>query len=126
MDIHKNARLTLKMREQMAKTVVEQGVALKHAAICFNVSTRTAAKWVGRYRKQGTEGLLGSQLKAASFASPDMFHLIGKGFCSSPAALEWLADKNIIRKVPSPARLTERSPVAVVDEAAYYYDGLNK
>jgi len=57
MDIHKNARLTLKMREQMAKTVVEQGVALKHAAICFNVSTRTAAKWVGRYRKQGTEGL---------------------------------------------------------------------
>lgn len=57
MDIHKNARLTLKMREQMAKTVVEQGVALKHAAICFNVSTRTAAKWVGRYRKQGIDGL---------------------------------------------------------------------
>ena len=34
---------------------------------------------------------------------------------------EWLADKGIIRKVPSPLRLTHKSQV-VVDEAAYYYD----
>lgn len=39
-------------------------------------------------------------------------------------ALEWLADKRVIQKVPSPVRLTERSPIAVVDEAAYYYDGM--
>jgi RNA polymerase sigma factor (sigma-70 family) len=36
---------------------------------------------------------------------------------------EWLADKGILQKVPSPMRLTEKSSVAVVDEAAYYYDG---
>ena len=37
--------------------------------------------------------------------------------------LEWLADKGILQKVPSPMRLTEKSSFAVVDEAAYYYDG---
>ena len=35
---------------------------------------------------------------------------------------EWLADKEIIQKVPSPLRLTHKSQVTV-DEAAYYYDG---
>jgi RNA polymerase sigma factor (sigma-70 family) len=34
---------------------------------------------------------------------------------------EWLADKGIIQKVPSPVRLTPKSQVDV-DEAAYYYD----
>jgi len=38
-------------------------------------------------------------------------------------ACEWLADKGIIQQVPSPVRLTPKSQV-VVDEAAYYYDGL--
>ena len=37
-------------------------------------------------------------------------------------AYEWLADKDIIQKVPSPLRLTHKSQVTV-DEAAYYYDG---
>lgn len=35
---------------------------------------------------------------------------------------EWLADKGLIQKVPSPLRLTEKSRIEV-DEAAYYYDG---
>jgi RNA polymerase sigma factor (sigma-70 family) len=35
---------------------------------------------------------------------------------------EWLADKGIIQKVPSPIRLTQKSQVTV-DEAAFYYDG---
>jgi hypothetical protein len=34
---------------------------------------------------------------------------------------EWLADKGILRKVPSPVRLTRKSQVTV-DEAAYYLD----
>jgi RNA polymerase sigma factor (sigma-70 family) len=34
---------------------------------------------------------------------------------------EWLADKGVIQKVPSPVRLTHKSQVTV-DEAAYYYD----
>lgn len=36
---------------------------------------------------------------------------------------EWLADKGVLQKVPSPLRLTDKSSAAVVDEAAYYYDG---
>jgi hypothetical protein len=37
------------------------------------------------------------------------------------SACEWLADENIIRKVSSPVRLTEKSRVSV-EETAYYYD----
>ena len=37
-------------------------------------------------------------------------------------ACEYLADKGIIEKVPTPVRLSEKSR-ATVDEAAYYYDG---
>ena len=36
-------------------------------------------------------------------------------------ACEWLADENIIRKVSSPVRITEKSRVDV-EETAYYYD----
>lgn len=37
-------------------------------------------------------------------------------------ACEWLADENVIQKVSTPLRLTEKSRVDV-QEAAYYYDG---
>jgi predicted nucleotidyltransferase len=37
------------------------------------------------------------------------------------SACEWLADENVIRKVSSPVRLTEKSRVSV-EETAYYYD----
>lgn len=37
-------------------------------------------------------------------------------------AYEWLADRDILQKVSSPVRLTEKSRVAM-DEAAYYYNG---
>src|SRR5256885_10477527 len=57
MDIHKNARLTLISREELAKRVSQQGWTLKAAAAAFNVSAKTAAKWVGRYRELGREGL---------------------------------------------------------------------
>lgn len=36
-------------------------------------------------------------------------------------ALEWLADKGVLRKLPSPIHLTRKSQVTV-DEAAYYLD----
>ena len=57
MDYHQNARLTVHSREQMARRVLEQGVTLKHAAACFNVSAKTAAKWVRRYREHGVAAL---------------------------------------------------------------------
>jgi transposase InsO family protein len=57
MDYHQNARLTIHSREQLAKMVVERGCTLKASAAAFNVSSRTAAKWVRRYRASGPAGL---------------------------------------------------------------------
>ena len=58
MDYHQNARLTIHSREQLAKAVLEQGWTLKLAAASFNVSAKTAAKWVRRFREQGMDGLV--------------------------------------------------------------------
>ena len=57
MDYHQNARLTIHSREQLAQIVVERGGTLKAAAAAFNVSAKTAAKWVGRFREHGVSGL---------------------------------------------------------------------
>ncbi len=57
MDYHKNARTTVWSRELMAKKVMEQGCTLAAAAAAANVSAKTAAKWVGRYRLLGVAGL---------------------------------------------------------------------
>ena len=57
MDYHQNARLTVHSREQLASRVLEQGLTLKLVAASFNVSPKTAAKWVRRYREQGLAGL---------------------------------------------------------------------
>jgi len=57
MDIHKNARLTLYSRGQLAQRVLKQASTLKAAAAAFNVTPKTAAKWVARYRCEGTDGL---------------------------------------------------------------------
>jgi transposase InsO family protein len=57
MDYHQNARLTIYSRAQLARKVLEQGSTLKLAAASFNVSAKTAAKWVRRYQAQGAAGL---------------------------------------------------------------------
>jgi transposase InsO family protein len=57
MDYHKNARLTVHSREQIAKMVIEQGCTQQAAAWAFHVSAKTAAKWVRRYRQSGTASL---------------------------------------------------------------------
>jgi transposase InsO family protein len=57
MDYHKNARTTVWSREEMAKRVMERGSTLAAAAAAANVSAKTAAKWVSRYRQQGRDGL---------------------------------------------------------------------
>jgi transposase InsO family protein len=57
MDYHKNARLVVHSREQLARLVIEQGQTRKAAALAFHVSEKTAAKWVRRYREQGAAGL---------------------------------------------------------------------
>jgi transposase InsO family protein len=57
MDLHQNARLTLRSREALALRVVTEKVTLKAAAAAFNVSAKTARKWVRRYQAQQRPGL---------------------------------------------------------------------
>ncbi len=57
MDSHKNARSTVRSREDIARKVVEQGVMLKLAAASLSITPKTAAKWVRRFRENGVEGL---------------------------------------------------------------------
>ena len=57
MDIHQNARLTLRSREALALFVLEEGFTRKAAAAAFRVSARTAGKWVDRFRQLGRAGL---------------------------------------------------------------------
>ncbi len=56
MDIHQNARLTLRSREELVQRV-SRGMTLKRAAARFNVTAKTATKWVRRYRSFGPPGL---------------------------------------------------------------------
>ena len=92
MDYHQNARLTIHSREQMARKVLEQGVTLKLAAASFNVSAKTAAKWVRPLPRAGAAGLA-DRFASAPLSAVHLFPFIGKGFGSSPAALERLAHR---------------------------------
>ena len=57
MDTHKNAPLTPKGREAMVRCVVEGGLSKAAAACQFNVTPKTVAKWVKRFRAEGVDGL---------------------------------------------------------------------
>ena len=57
MDSHKNARLTPKGREGMVRCVVDSGLSKAAAARQFNTTPKTVAKWVGRFRTEGVDGL---------------------------------------------------------------------
>lgn len=58
MNIHQNARLTLKGRARLVRLVVEDGMSLKTASRACGVSPGTGAKWVARFRAEGPGGLL--------------------------------------------------------------------
>lgn len=57
MNIHKNARLTLKRRIDLVRCIVERKVALAQAALDSGVSVQTARKWLARYLAEGPAGL---------------------------------------------------------------------
>lgn len=57
MDSHKNAPLTPKGREAMVRSVVEGGLSKAAAARQFNITPKTVAKWVKRFRAEGADGL---------------------------------------------------------------------
>jgi transposase-like protein len=48
MDTHKNASLTPKGREAMARSVIEGGLSKAAATRQFNTTAKTVAKWVAR------------------------------------------------------------------------------
>ena len=58
MKLHANAALSLKGRRQLCRRVVDADWSLTEAATAAEVSERTAAKWVDRYRADGAAGLL--------------------------------------------------------------------
>jgi transposase InsO family protein len=58
MDIHKNARLSFRSREELSRFVLERGATRKAAAAAIRVSVKTAGKWVSRFRVSGIEGLI--------------------------------------------------------------------
>src|SRR4051794_38256104 len=58
MKLHANAALSLNQRRRMVGRAVEQGWSLTKAAEAAEVSDRTCAKWVHRYRVEGQAGLL--------------------------------------------------------------------
>src|SRR5204862_6368107 len=57
MQLHANAALSLKPRRRMVVRVLAHGWSLTKAAEAAEVSERTCAKWVARYRAEGEAGL---------------------------------------------------------------------
>jgi transposase InsO family protein len=57
MDIHKNARLTPKGREEMVRCVVDGRLTQAAAARRYNTTAKTVGKWVDRFRAEGVDGL---------------------------------------------------------------------
>jgi transposase InsO family protein len=58
MKLHANAALSLNQRRRMVQRVLGHGWSLSKAAEAAEVSERTCAKWVARYRAEGELGLL--------------------------------------------------------------------
>ena len=92
MNLHSNARLTLRSRAELVQAITKEGLTLKRAAARFRVSERTEAKWLGRFRREGMAGLL-DPLQSAS--SPSQDHLGsagGRGLGLAPDAAAGLSD----------------------------------
>src|SRR3954453_7364513 len=58
MKLHANAALTVRQRLRMVDRVVQRSWTIRAAAAAAEVSERTCAKWVARYRAEGELGLL--------------------------------------------------------------------
>ena len=58
MRLHGNARTCVHSRRLIVERVLDQGWTVAAAAEAAGVSTRTAAKWLARYRNEGLSGLV--------------------------------------------------------------------
>src|ERR1700722_12196329 len=56
MDIHKNAPLTPKGREAMARCMIDGGMSQAAAARRFNTTPKTVPKWAEPFRPDGGDG----------------------------------------------------------------------
>jgi len=57
MNIHKNARLTPRRREEMALAVIEGSLSQAQAAVQFAVTAKVVKRWVERYKAEGRSGM---------------------------------------------------------------------
>jgi len=57
MNIHKNARLTPRRREEMALCVIEGRLTKAQAARAYGVTAKIVARWVERYKAEGRQGM---------------------------------------------------------------------
>lgn len=57
MNIHRNARLTLLRREEMALSVLEGNLSQAQAASRYAVTAKVVKRWVERYRAEGRAGM---------------------------------------------------------------------
>lgn len=69
MNIHKNARLTPLRREEMALAVIEGGFSKANAARTYGVSAKIVARWVERYKAQGSKGMADRSSRPTVMAS---------------------------------------------------------
>jgi transposase InsO family protein/transposase len=76
MRLHANAALSFRQRERMVRRVVEEGWSITKAAEAAEVSDRTCAKWVARYRAEGVAGLLDRSSAPAVVANRTEEHTI--------------------------------------------------
>jgi transposase InsO family protein len=56
MNYHQNARLTIQSRAELIRRL-QSGATLKEVSEDFGISSRTAAKWLRRFREEGFSGL---------------------------------------------------------------------
>jgi transposase len=54
---HKNARTTPLGRAEMVRRILKEGRPAHEVATDFGISTRTARKWLARFRAEGAAGL---------------------------------------------------------------------
>lgn len=57
MDYHHHARLTIHRREELAQAVLQGRLGMNEAAAEFKLSRQSVAKWVARFRREGSVGL---------------------------------------------------------------------
>ena len=57
MNIHENARLTPHSRALLVHRILDRGETPEAVATASGVSTKTARKWVARFRAEGPDGL---------------------------------------------------------------------